>query len=105
VVQTLWNCVNDGGGYLAMLPDTIRTLLDPEIEAWREREVDGKLVKFDRFSDFIITKPRAGCGWAPEKVEALLHNDPEVLEMWRDAITGKPDAITVPLCRCQRSTF
>ena len=34
-------------------------------------------------------KPRAGCGWRPKKVEALLHNDAEVLALWRRAITGK----------------
>jgi hypothetical protein len=29
-----------------------------------------------------------GCGWPPEKVEALLRDDPVVLTEWRRATTG-----------------
>jgi hypothetical protein len=29
----------------------------------------------------------AGCGWPPEKVEALIKDDPAVLAMWREAVT------------------
>lgn len=29
-----------------------------------------------------------GCGWPPEKVEALLRDDPVILAEWREATTG-----------------
>jgi hypothetical protein len=33
------------------------------------------------------SKPRAGCGWPPEKVEALIKDHPDVVALWREAIT------------------
>jgi hypothetical protein len=47
----------------------------------------GKIVKFDRFVDFITTPPLEGCGWPLDKVEALIKDDPDTLRMWRQAIT------------------
>jgi hypothetical protein len=32
--------------------------------------------------------PLAGCGWPPEKVEALIKDDPKVLALWREATTA-----------------
>jgi len=34
--------------------------------------------------------PLAGCGWPPEKVEALIKDDVETLALWREATVGKP---------------
>jgi len=58
--------------------------------AWRQRKFKGKLYEHNSFLDFITTPPLAGCGWPPEKVEALIKDDSEVLAMWRAATTGKP---------------
>jgi hypothetical protein len=64
----------------------VRLLIERE-EIWREREVDGKVVRFETLREFVTTPPRRGCGWDPEKVAALLRDDPETLVLWRRAIT------------------
>jgi hypothetical protein len=85
VVQSLWTAVNEGGAWLKDVPRIVRTVI--ETGAWTEREVDGRVVAHKRFIDFITANPRAGCGWPPEKVEALLKNDNETLALWREAVT------------------
>jgi hypothetical protein len=79
-------------GELLLGPDDprlrrLRTVIKEN--AWREREVDGKVIRHDRFIDFVRTPPRAGCGWEPEKVEALLKGQgaEEALLLWRRAVT------------------
>jgi hypothetical protein len=64
-----------------------------ETEAWRKRAHRGHVYEHERFIDFIVTKPMAGCGWPPEKVDALIKDDAATLAMWREAVTpgkGKP---------------
>lgn len=87
IVQSLWTAVNEGGGWLKNIPQIVRTVI--ETEAWRERDVDGRIIKHDRFIDFITAKPREGCGWPPEKVEALIKDDAAVLAMWQQATGGQ----------------
>lgn len=40
------------------------------------------------FADFITGKPLAGCGWPLDKIEKLIKDDPEVLTLWRQAVTA-----------------
>ena len=88
VVQALWTAVNEGGGWLKELPNIVLTLI--ETGAWREREVDGRTISHKRFIDFITSPPRAGCGWAPDRVESLLKNkeSTKALAAWRNAVTA-----------------
>jgi hypothetical protein len=30
----------------------------------------------------------SGCGWPPEKIEAIIRDDAEVLALWREAVTA-----------------
>jgi hypothetical protein len=87
MVQSLWMTVNEGGAALATVPGIVRNVITSG--AWAERDVGGRIVKHSRFIDFITVKPVAGCGWPPEKVEALIRDDPEVLALWREAVTGQ----------------
>jgi hypothetical protein len=59
-----------------------------QTEAWRERVHRGKLYRNDSFLEFITSKPLKGCGWPPEKVEALIKDDAVILEEWRRATTA-----------------
>jgi hypothetical protein len=90
LVEGLWHAVDDAANNLEAVPRSIKRVI--ETEAWREREHRGRVFKHKTFLDFITTKPLAGCGWPPEKVEALLKDEPEVLALWRKATTGKPGA-------------
>lgn len=87
IVESLWQAVDGAVNDLAVVPDLVRRVI--ETDAWRERTQRGKTYRNDRFLDFITTTPPAGCGWPPEKVEALLKDDAEALALWRDATTGK----------------
>lgn len=83
LVDALWHAVDDVTGNLANVPGLVRRVL--ETEAWRKRSHRGRLFEHARFLDFITSKPLAGCGWPPEKVEALIRDDAETLTLWRSA--------------------
>jgi hypothetical protein len=87
LVESLWHAVDDAAGNLEAVPGLLRRVL--ETEAWRRRIYKGKTYEHQRFLDFIESKPLAGCGWEPGKVEALIKDDAKLLAMWRAEITGK----------------
>jgi len=86
LVEGLWHAVDDAANNLEAVPRSIKRVI--ETEAWREREYRGRKFQHATFLDFVTAKPLAGCGWKPEKVEALLKDEPEVLALWRKATTG-----------------
>lgn len=90
LVETLWHAVDEGAGTLEAVPALVRKVL--ETGAWQRRAYRGRVFEHERFLDFITARPLAGCGWPPEKVEALIRDDAETLAMWRVATTGKQGA-------------
>lgn len=84
LVESLWHAV-DSVASLDNVPGLVRRII--ETEAWRKRVHKGRTFEHKRFIDFITTKPLAGCGWPPEKVEALIKDDPETLTLWRESVT------------------
>lgn len=92
LVEGLWHAVDDAANNLEAVPRSVKRVI--ETEAWRKREHRGRVFEHATFLDFITAKPLAGCGWPPEKVEALLKDEPEVLALWRKATTGKQGAHT-----------
>lgn len=85
LVDALWHAVDDVSGNLANVPGLVRRVL--ETDAWRKRSHRGRTFEHERFIDFVTTKPMAGCGWPPAKVEALIKDDAETLALWRQAVT------------------
>lgn len=85
LVEALWHAVDHGAGSLAHIPGLVRRVI--ETGAWERRTYKGKVYEHARFLDFITAKPLGGCGWEPDKVEALIKDQPEVLAMWREAVT------------------
>ena len=92
VVAALWSAVNTSSGSLENVAPLVKKLL--KTGAWKKREVPqlGRIIEFEHFGEFIQTNPLEGCGWPPEKVEALIKDDPETLTLWRRAMVGKPGA-------------
>jgi len=86
LVEGLWHAVDDAANNLEAVPRSVKRVI--ETEAWRKREHRGRVFEHATFLDFVTTSPLAGCGWKPEKVEALLKDEPEVLALWRKATTG-----------------
>lgn len=88
LVQAFWDAVNSSAGNLETIGPLVRKLLTTG--AWQDREVPqlGRVVHFDRFVDFIRTKPLEGCGWSEKKVEMLIKDDKRLLADWHEAITN-----------------
>lgn len=100
LIESLWRSVNNSVGNLENIPGLVRATI--EREAWRKRIYRNKTFEHKRFIDFITSQPLAGCGWPPDKVEALIKDDPELLQLWRQAITppkhkkhNDPDIISI----------
>lgn len=56
----------------------------------RERQINtGEIVKFDKFSDFITSNPPEGLAESADMLLKLLHDDPEVSALFREAMTRK----------------
>lgn len=87
LIESLWRSVNNSVGNLENIPGLVRATI--EREAWRKRIYRNKTFEHKRFIDFITSQPLAGCGWPPDKVEALIKDDAELLQLWREAITPK----------------
>jgi hypothetical protein len=83
LVEGLWHSVDNAANNLEAVPRSVKRVI--ETQAWRKRIYRGRLFEHATFLDFITTKPLAGCGWPPDKVEALLKDEPSVLQLWREA--------------------
>jgi hypothetical protein len=90
LVKSLWHAVDGASGNLANVPALVRGVI--ETEAWKKREQDGEIYEHKTFLSFIESPPLAGCGWPPEKVQALIKGEPEIEELWHKATTGKQGA-------------
>lgn len=86
LVESLWHAV-DSTTSLEQVPGLVRRVL--ETDAWRKRIYKGRTFEHECFLNFITSMPLAGCGWSPDKVEALIKDDAETLTLWHKAVTGK----------------
>ena len=70
---------------LDVIPGLIKKIIASR--AWEEREIGpGRFVKLSSFRELITAKPMNGWGENPDKIEALLRDDPEALACWREAM-------------------
>jgi hypothetical protein len=79
------NCCSRGAASLSNFPGLMKEII--ETKAWERREWRGKVFELPSLLDLITRKPLEGWGEDPEKVEALIESDPEVLSMWRKETT------------------
>lgn|SRR5262245_51632666 len=100
LVASLWNAVDHCS--ISKIPMIVREVITSG--AWRKRKFRNRLYEHKTFLQFVMTPPLAGCGWTPHKVEALLGNDAEILQMWREATTGKPGAHNNNIIRSKQGT-
>jgi hypothetical protein len=68
------------------IPGIVKELI--QTGAWRKRWCALMIYENESFKEFITEPPRKGCGWQPEKVEALLKFDPDVLALWRQELAA-----------------
>lgn len=87
LVDELSAALREGELGLKTVPGLMRAVLREG--AWRERQIrTGKVVKFERFVEFITGPPLAGLGERPEMIKRLLHEDPETLAMFEGAMVA-----------------
>ena len=76
---------------LDSIPALIRRII--ENRAWECRQVKMRgVVQLANLREMITRKPMEGWGEDPERIEALLKHDPEVLVLWREAMKQESGA-------------
>jgi hypothetical protein len=89
LVEALSSSLEHGGAALGTVPKALRRLL--EQEAWREFTTSrGEHVEYERFADFVTTKPLKGLGSDVALVERIVAADNEATELLREALKEKP---------------
>lgn len=87
--QLLSPVIRHGVGNLTHVPGLIKRIIKDEL--WRTRKVEtGEVVELKSFRELITAKPYAGWDEDPNKIEAIIRDDPEALALWTEAMELKP---------------
>jgi hypothetical protein len=82
------SAIYHGCSKLDSIPALLRRII--ENRAWECRQVKMRgVVKLASLRELITKEPMDGWGENPERIEALIRDDAEVLAMWREAMKGK----------------
>jgi hypothetical protein len=91
LIEALSSSLTHGGTALGTVPKALRRLL--EDEAWREFTTSrGEHVEYDRFADFVITKPLKGLGSDVALVKRIVADDKETYDLLDQALQN-PNAL------------
>jgi hypothetical protein len=85
LVQTTVECFRRGAGSLENLPGLLKKVI--EERAWEARLHNGRLYELPSLRELVTRKPLEGWGQNPDKIEAVIKDHPEVLALWRDAMS------------------
>jgi hypothetical protein len=83
--HTTQQCLSYGIGSLSDFPGLLKKII--ETKAWAARKVKtGEIFELKGLPELITSSPLRGWGEDPKKVEAVIKDEPEVLEMYREAM-------------------
>ena len=86
--DSVMSAIHHGLGNLETIPALLRRII--ENKAWECRQVKMRgVVQLANLRELITKEPMEGWGENPERIEALIRDDAEVLAMWREAMKGK----------------
>ena len=86
--DSVMSAIHHGLGNLETIPALHRRII--ENKAWECRQVKMRgVVQLPNLRELITKEPMEGWGENPERIEALIRDDVEVLAMWRDAMKQK----------------
>jgi len=90
VVSCLRSAVTEGASGLGDVPTFLKDVIRGEM--WRERVIQqtGEIATFERFIDFVHTKPLEGLGADLKTLQRLCADDPEAADLLDQAVQGKP---------------
>ena len=87
LVLTTVQCFTRAEGSLSNFPGLLKRVI--EERAWEKRSHHGEVIDLPNLRALITEKPIRGWGQDPKKVEAVIRDEPEVLEMYREAMKGE----------------
>lgn len=91
--DSLGTALRGGDHALGTIPGLLKQVLADE--TWREFVTRrGEHVEWDRFADFVITKPLKGLGASVELVERVIADDDEAVRQLRETLKGTRNNIT-----------
>jgi hypothetical protein len=86
--DSVMSAIHHGLGNLETVPALLRRII--ENKAWEARQVKMRgVVQLANLRELITKEPMDGWGENPERIEALIRDDAEVLAMWREAMKQK----------------
>jgi hypothetical protein len=86
LVVTTVQCFTRANGSLSNFPGLLKRVITER--AWEKRVQNGQCIELPNLHSLVTERPIRGWGQDPAKVEAVIRDDPEVLAMWREAMTG-----------------
>lgn len=90
VVDCMRSAIGEGASGLNDVPGLLKQIIQEEL--WRERVIQqtGEIAAFERFIDFIHTKPLEGLGTDKKTLERLCADDPAALDALDRATRNEP---------------
>lgn len=83
--DSVMSAIHHGLGNLETVPALLRRII--ENKAWEARQVKMHgVVQLANLRELITKEPMVGWGENPDRIEALIRDDVEVLAMWREAM-------------------
>ena len=87
--DSVMSAIHHGLGNLETIPALLRRII--ENKAWECRQVKMRgVVQLANLRELITKEPMEGGGENPERIEALIRDDVEVLAMWREEMVERP---------------
>jgi len=88
---------------LHQFPGLLQRVIDQRL--WERREVPGYgVVELKSLRELITAKPRRGWGEDPDKIEAVIKDDPKTLTLWHRAMKEKPGRKSTHIVSRNRTT-
>ncbi len=86
--DSVMSAIHHGLGNLETIPALLRRII--ENKAWECRQVKMRgVVQLANLRELITKEPMEGWGENPERIEALIRDDVEVLAMWREEMKSQ----------------
>ncbi len=82
--KTTVQCFMSADGSLADFPGLLKKIIREKV--WESRMHNGRLIELPSLRALITEKPIQGWGQDPKKIEAVIRDDAEALEMFREAM-------------------
>ena len=87
--DSVMSAIHHGLGNLETVPALLRRII--ENKAWEARQVKMHgVVQLSSLRELITKEPMVGWGENPDRIEALIRDDAEVLAMWREEMVERP---------------